>query len=247
MTLFEICIDSVAGAVSAGEAGAERVELCDALVLGGTTPSAASIRLACARSSARVVVLVRPRGGDFVYGPSELEVMEADVRFAREAGAWGVAIGALGEDGDLNSSAMARLIEAARPMQVTMHRAFDHCRDRAAVMEELITLGVDRILTSGGAADAFAGCEEIAALVRRAAGRLVILPGGGVREHNVAEVVRRTGVSEVHFTAFEGSPSPTRFRNEGCPLHAANVPGEFERRHTSGERIAAYRLALTKA
>jgi copper homeostasis protein len=212
-TLVEICLDDLAGVGVAERAGADRIELCAALSEGGITPSIGTV--AVALTSAQrigVNVLVRQRPGDFVYTPEEVEAMVADIRairaLPRPSGvALGFVVGALLPDGTIDAVATARLMEACGDAAVTFHKAFDQVPDRAAALERLVALGVARVLTSGGAASALDGSEALAELVRRAAGRIAILAGGGVRPANAAEIVRRTGVREVHLRAMEAVPS----------------------------------------
>jgi copper homeostasis protein len=194
--LVEACVDSVASALAAERGGAGRLELCDNLFDGGTTPSAGMIAAVKAAVRIPVFVIVRPRGGGFVYEPDELGVMRLDIEAARMLGADGIVVGAL-RDGTIDRGHLEPLIAAAR-LPVTFHRAFDLVHDQERALETLIQLGVQRVLTSGGAATALEGVERIAALTRRAAGQIAIMAGGGVREETVQEIVHRSGVGEVH-------------------------------------------------
>ena len=178
---FEICIDSVAGAIAAQEAGAHRVELCQALSVGGTTPSAAMIQSVKAASNFPVHVLIRPRGGDFVFCDDEWDVMARDIELAGEWGVDGVVIGGLCADRTLDVEHCRRLIERARPMSVTFHRAFDLCADPMTALRQLLDLRVDRLLTSGQAATAHEGRGFLRDLVRAAGERLLIMAGAGIR------------------------------------------------------------------
>ncbi|HVX42761.1 MAG TPA: copper homeostasis protein CutC [Mycobacteriales bacterium] len=199
--IVEICIDSLQGLRAAQAAGAQRVELCAGLIEGGTTPSIGLIESVVAASAGvRVHVLIRPRGGDFAYDPDERVVMRRDVSAAVAAGAHGIVIGALTPAGAVDRPCVQELIEAAAGRPVTFHRAFDHTRDPAAALETLIELGVSRVLTSGQQATAADGAELIGALHRQAAGRIVILAGGGISRQNVRTVVA-AGVFELHFSA----------------------------------------------
>jgi copper homeostasis protein len=196
------------------DAGADRVELCADLAVGGTTPSIGLICWAVAQAAAAprpprlaVHVLIRPRGGDFVYSAEELGVMARDIVAAKAAGADGIVLGALTANGAVDRAASERLIALARPASVTFHRAFDEAADMQAAFHEVVSLGVDRLLTSGGAATALDGVDVIAGMVRRVGGRLTVLPGGGVTETTAPEIVRRTGASELHFSA-RSSPLP---------------------------------------
>ncbi|MDN4613998.1 copper homeostasis protein CutC [Leifsonia sp. F6_8S_P_1B] len=211
--LVEICLDDLSGVGAAERAGADRIELCAALSEGGITPSIGTV--AGALQAARridVNVLVRQRPGDFVYTAEEVEAMVADIRAMRslpraDGVALGFVIGALAPDGTVDLPATARLAQACGEAPVTFHKAFDQVPDRIAALEQLVSLGVTRILTSGGAPSALDGAAELGELVRRAGDRVTILAGGGVRPANAAEVVRRTGVREVHLRAMEAVPS----------------------------------------
>jgi copper homeostasis protein len=196
--VFESCVDSLDGALASVAGGARRLELCARLDLGGTTPDPALVSRIVAATSVPVVTMVRRRGGDFVYTSDELAEMVEDVRKMQAAGAHGVAFGVLDADGHVAVEAMRRLIDAARPLPVTCHRAFDVTAALEPALEALIALGVERVLTSGGADTAVQGASAIAALVRRAQGRIEVIAGGGVRAANVAALVAATGVNAVH-------------------------------------------------
>jgi len=196
--LFESCIDSSEAAVASAHGGAGRVELCARLDVGGTTPDASLIAAAVAAVAVPVFVMIRPRGGDFVYGRDEIAAMEADIAAARAAGAHGLVFGALRADATIDVDVMRRLIDRARPLPVTCHKAIDAARDPFEALDALLALGVERVLTSGGAETAAAGAATIARMVAQAGDALVVLAGGGVRAHNVAGLVRATGVREVH-------------------------------------------------
>lgn len=202
MLVHEICLDDIDGVDAVAEAGAQRLELCANLAEGGITPSLGTLEAALARCrGVRVHVLIRARPGDFVYSPAEVEVMVADVGAARRAGAHGVVLGALSPDGRVDRPTMSRLIEAAGDVPVTFHRAFDACADLDAALDVVVSLGCARVLTSGGALDAPSGQARLGRLVQRAGGQVIILAGGGIRAHNVAELVAASGVREVHYSA----------------------------------------------
>ena len=196
--LVEACVDSVASSLAAQRGGARRLELCDALFDGGTTPSAGMIAACKAAVSIPVFVMIRPRGGGFVYSDAERDVMQRDVVIAREFGADGIVIGGLRPDGNVDLELVRSLVQAARGLPVTFHRAFDLTPDLEAAVESLADAGVRRILTAGGASTAAEGATRLAELVRRAGSRLVVMAGGGVREENVRKVVSVSGVREVH-------------------------------------------------
>jgi copper homeostasis protein len=230
--IFEICIDSVEGALAAQTAGAQRVELCDNLVEGGTTPSLGMLELVCQSVFIAVNVIIRPRGGDFCYSDLELEVMRRDILAAKTAGASGVVIGLLNPDGSVDLAHTRALVAVARPMSVTFHRAFDLARDPGEALEAICGLGIERILTSGQKPGAPQGIECIASLVKQAGGRTIILAGGGINAGNIADLVARTGVSEVHFSTRATIESPMIFRNPGCLMGKAYQPDEYIRKET---------------
>ena len=205
-------MDSVESALAAERGGARRLELCDALFDGGTTPSAGMIAACRDRVAIPLFVIIRPRGGGFVYSEPELDVMRRDIVAARGLGADGVVIGVLRRDGRIDEDQTRSLVGVAGDLSVTFHRAFDFTPDPGAAMETLISAGITRVLTSGGALTAREGVTTLASLVRRAGDRLVVMAGGGVREENVKEIVDGSGVREVHVRL-------TRLtRGEGPPL-----------------------------
>lgn len=211
--LLEVCLDDIAGAALAEQHGADRIELCAGLAEGGTTPSLGTVSAVLDRiSRLGVRVIIRQRGGDFVYSPAEVQAMCADIEaigaLPVPAGVdLGFALGALTPEGLIDRPAVERMLAAAGPAPVTFHKAFDLTPDLDESLDTLIELGVDRVLTSGGPQDASAGAEVLNRLVQRAAGRIRIVAGGGIRAHNVADIVARSGVSEVHFKAQAAVPS----------------------------------------
>ncbi|HLH51587.1 MAG TPA: copper homeostasis protein CutC [Roseiarcus sp.] len=246
MPLFEICIDSVAGVTASLQAGAARVELCAALLEGGITPSLGMVRQAVAAAEGRlkVHVIVRPRGGDFLYDEDEFTVMRHDVQAAKEAGADGVVIGLLDADGAVDERRSAELIAAARPLSVTFHRAFDVARDAEQSLDALIRLGVDRLLTSGQAPSVLEGAPLIRRLIERAAGRIVIMPGGDITTRNAARIAAETGAREFHFAAFALAASAMRWRNDAVFMGGALRPPEYDRAATTAAAVRAVMAAF---
>ena len=195
---LESCCTDVEQIRRAQEAGARRIELCEKLAVGGVTPSAELLKAAISVAKVPVNVLVRPRGGDFVFSAAEADTMLRDIELCREAGAAAVVIGALDSRGDVDMPLMRRLCDAASGMSVTFHRAFDVCADPLAAFEGVLALGCDRLLTSGHESDAFKGRFFIAELVERAAGSIIVMPGCGVRRSNIARIAADTGAVEFH-------------------------------------------------
>jgi copper homeostasis protein len=195
---FEVCAEGLAACDAAREGGAQRIELCCALSEGGLTPSHALLRAAVERSGLPVYVLLRPRGGDFVYSEDEWTLVEADLLHAKELGATGFVAGALDAAGRVDGSRMRRLVELAEGREVTFHRAFDAVADQARALEDVIAAGCARVLTSGGAPDVLAGVEQLRRLGEQAAERIVVMAGGGLRLESAAEVARISGLRRFH-------------------------------------------------
>ncbi len=238
----EVCVESLAGLRAARAAGARRVELCSGLDVGGLTPSRGLLEACLAEGGIEVVVLLRPRGGDFLYAPDELAVLERDLDAARAAGAAGVALGCLTPDGDVDAAATARLVARARPLPVTFHRAFDLVRAPERALETLVGLGLARVLSSGQAATAFEGRTALAALVREARGRLTVIAGGGVRAENARALVAASGVRELHLSGAVRRASAMRHRNAAVRLGRAGE--EYERWETDEAAVRALVQAL---
>ena len=212
--LLEVCVDDLAGLDAAIDGGADRIELCSALDLGGVTPSA-GLMAEAARRAVPVVALIRPHAGGFVYGAEDERAMLRDIELAAELGLAGVAIGALTHDAALDIALLERLIARAAGLQLTLHRAFDLVRDQSAALEAAIAFGFDRILTSGGALQAPAGAAQLASLVRQSRSRLRILAGGGISPDNVDALLASTAAHEVHASCrapgVEPAPELVRF------------------------------------
>ena len=233
---FEVAVDSLESALTAQACGVQRIELCADLPSGGLTASPGLLELACQRLDIPVAALIRPRRGDFLYSDTEIAVMRRDIDFARQAGAAAVVIGCLTADGAVDRERTGQLIEAAGPLPAVFHRAFDMCRDPLEALETLAELGIARLLTSGQAASAGDGAALIAQLVVRAAGRLTIMPGGGINEDNIAYIARTTGAREFHFSGRRNSDSRMLYRN---PRLSLGDDDDYVRWAASEERIQA--------
>jgi copper homeostasis protein len=244
MVTCEVCVEGFSGAYAAAQGGAHRVELCAGLLEGGTTPSPGNLHLSLEELEIPIMVLIRPRGGDFLYSPREMDTILRDISLAGEAGAHGVVTGVLTKEGRVDADAMERVKEAAGSMSLTFHRAFDMVRDPFETLETLITLGVDRILTSGGESSVPRAYHHLRKLVDNAGDRISIMPGGGVRQENILEVVDRTGAREVHFTAFTQWESPMEFRNPRPHMGATTLPGEYDRVETDPAEVRSIMEAL---
>ena len=202
MTLVEICVDDVAGARVAEECGADRIELCADLLEGGITPSYGMVdAVVAATSRVGVQVLIRPRGGDFVYSPDEVAVMRTDIRTFTRFPRVGFVLSGLTRSGGVDTDVLATLIAECGGAPVTFSRAFDEVDDQFAALDTLVSLGVARVLTGGGPGTAAAGRDRLRELVAHAGDRITILAGGSVRSPNVAALVAATGVGEVHLRA----------------------------------------------
>lgn len=239
--IVEVCVDSVESAIAAQLGGANRVELCDNLLEGGTTPSAGAIEIARKNLNIKLHVIIRPRGGDFCYSDVEFEIMKLDIEAAKEFGADGIVIGILKDDGNVDIKRTQTLIEIARPLSVTFHRAFDMTRDAFKALEDLISLGVERVLTSGQEESVIEGLDLITQLVKQANDRIIIMPGGGVNERNIKKIVEQSKVKEIHVTGFAPAESRMRYRNENVFMGGTLRPPEYTRFVTSAEKIKAIR------
>ncbi|MEO5716084.1 MAG: copper homeostasis protein CutC [Luteolibacter sp.] len=245
--MLEICIDRVSSAEAAAKGGADRVELCANLPEGGTTPSAGMIRGVRSVFSGGLMVIIRPRGHDFLFTEAEMEVMIHDIGVARDLGADGVVIGCLTADGRVDVKRCERLIDAAGALDITFHRAFDMTRDQGEALEDIIGLGVRRILSSGGQPDVPNGIVQLTALVKQAAGRASIMPGGGVTEQNLGGIVRATGVSEIHLSARHEVRGGMTYFNDHCFMGSFTKDDEYGWKETSADKVRLSKTALTEA
>lgn len=231
--LLEIAANSLASALAAQEGGADRIELCENLGEGGTTPSHGTLSMARDKLRIPIYALIRPRGGDFLYDEAELETMRRDIEHCVRLGCDGVVIGALDVDGNVDTAACRRLVAAAGKLGVTFHRAFDATRDRAQALQDILALRCERVLTSGGANDALAGAAAIAATVQGGGGHIRVMAGAGVTVDNILEIARRSGAQEFHASARSVRSSAMRHRQPG-------LSGlEPERIHTDASVVRA--------
>lgn len=235
--VLEVCVDSVESARAARAGGAYRVELCSALLEGGLTPSQGMVAVCRDQLDIKLHVIVRPRGGDFLYTPLEHETMLRDIDVLKETAVDGVVIGALTAEGVVDKDKTAELIERARPLSVTFHRAFDMARDPYEALDDLIALGADRVLTSGQEASALAGLDLLVDLMKKAADHIIIIPCGDINERNIQKIIDRTGAREIHVTGFKSISSGMTFRNERVFMGGELRPPEYTRNITDEERV----------
>lgn len=208
MHVLELCVDSVASAITAEAGGAHRIELCSALAEGGLTPSLGLLRVVRSKIGIGIHVMIRPRSGGFVYSDDDFAIMQEDIALAAQSGANGVVFGLLTANQEVDVERTRALVKLARPMEVTFHRAFDLTSDRLVALEAVIHCGAEHVLTSGAALSAMEGRAEIRQLVRAAGDRIRVMVGGGVRAENLAELVQVTGAVEWH-TALRPKTKPT--------------------------------------
>lgn len=239
--LLEICVDSVESAVNAQAGGADRVELCSALFEGGLTPSAGLMEMTRKRLKIAIAAMIRPRGGDFCYDDDEFAVMRCDLVMMKELGADVAVVGMLRPDGTIDAERTAKLIELARPMPVTFHRAFDMARDPFEALDVLIGLGVDRVLTSGQERSVVEGLELVTELVKRAGDKIIVVPGGGVTERNLGRILKETGAKEIHGSASGTKDSRMAFRNTRIVMGGQLAPPEYAQKIANESRVRAFR------
>jgi copper homeostasis protein len=224
---LEIAVFSVQSALDAIQAGADRIELCENPNEGGTTPSYGSLLAMSKQQTVPVFPIIRPRGGDFLYTDTEYQIMKQDIIVAKELGFKGVVIGLLNSDGRIDKTRTAELVSLAKPMQVTFHRAFDRCVDPIQGLEDIIETGCHRILTSGQVPNVANALPLIKKLVGQANGRIVIMPGSGVRANNINEILQQTGVVEIHSSARKNNQSNMEFNvasmNENLQITGVDV------------------------
>ncbi len=243
---IEVCVDSMESAIAAKRGGADRLELCANLIIGGTSPSPYLIREAAARTQLPVHVLLRPRFGDFCFTDDEKAEILEQISQLHALGASGAVIGALTPDGALDLPFLRQCREAASGLHLTLHRAFDTCRDAEEALEQAILLGFDTILTSGQQKTALEGASLLANLVKQAAGRITIMPGSGVSSENIALLAEKTGAETFHLSAKQTVPGAMIFKRPGVPM-GLPVADEFMRTNTNTEEVRRAKLSLFHA
>jgi len=242
--ILEVCANSYTSALAAQNGGAKRVEFCDNLAEGGTTPSYGQIALAKRNLSIAVWPIIRPRGGDFLYSDLEFDLMIEDVKACKSLNCEGIVIGILKADGTIDKERCKVLIELAKPMPVAFHRAFDMSNDMEKALEDLIALGIVRVLSSGGATSAFSGMEQLAKLVKQANGRITIMPGAGINAENIQELYTKTGATEFHASAKAFVESKMEYRNPTAKM--GSVEDEYRYELTSEDKVKELVKALSE-
>lgn len=236
MAVIEIAVDSTESALAAEQGGAQRIELCSALREGGLTSSLGLIRTVRSACSLALFAMIRPRGGDFLYTADEFRAMQEDIRIMAQEGVDGVVFGLLTQDGHIDKERTRTLVDLARPMEVTFHRALDMTSDPERSLEDVIACGVQRVLTSGGAPSAWAGRKRLRALVQQAGARTTIVVGGGVRPAQISRLMASTGATEFHSSMRRLMPSPMRYQARKLSLGEPGVD-EFSRSLVLAEEV----------
>lgn len=243
---IEVCVYNAESAINAQSAGASRIELCANMYEGGTTPGYGIIKLLRHQLEIGINVMIRPRGGDFYYGKNEFEIMKIDIGFCRENGINGVVFGVLNRDGTIDAARCRELVELARPMSVTFHRAFDMTVDLFDSLEVLMDCGVDRILTSGGKNTAIEGLETLKKLVEKSDDRIIIMPGSGINSENICKLRNYTGAREFHMSGKTLVDSKMEWRKPGISMGGIPSVDEFKIYIASEEKIRNAAEALKK-
>jgi copper homeostasis protein len=242
--LIEVCVDSVSSAIAAERGGAQRVELCSDLYEGGVTPSVGLIEVVRSKISIGLHPIIRPRAGDFCYSDDEIDIIRRDIRMAKEANADGVVFGLLKPDGSIDVERTRTLVDLARPLSVTFHRAFDMAANLDQALEDVCATGADRLLTSGGEQDCTQGADAIAHLVSAAGGRIVIMAGGGIGQSNATSIIERTGVTEIHVGLASTTTSPMLYRNPRVTLGKTHGR-EYQRTQVMEENVRKLSHAIS--
>ncbi len=224
---FEISIDSVQSAKNAERAGAQRVELCAGLIEGGTTPSIGTIKTVRKHINIQLFVIIRPRGGDFLYTDDEFDVMCNDILEAKKNGADGIVSGILTPEGEIDIEKTKKMVELTYPLPFTFHRAFDMCKNPHEALEQLIEIKVSKILTSGQEQSAESGADLISEFVKKADKRITIMPGAGINVNNIIPLIKKTKATEYHFSGKKPFPSKMIFINKNINMGSSNNIDEY--------------------
>lgn len=236
--IIEICLESVESVIAAEKGGADRVELCSDLFEGGLTPTIGTVKTALKKSNIKINAMIRPRGGDFCYSDEEFEVMKEDIKAFKETGINGIVFGILTPEGDIDVKRSKEIIELARPLAVTFHRAFDMTRDPYKSLEELIELGVDRVLTSGQEATVPEGADLLEELVQIAVDRIIVMPGCGITERNFPKLRDKIKAKEYHIYLPYETTSKMKFHPGHIYMGGLLRQSEFTITHTSSSRVS---------
>lgn len=236
--IIEICLESVESVIAAEKGGADRVELCSDLFEGGLTPTIGTVKTALKKSNIKINAMIRPRGGDFCYSDEEFEVMKEDIKAFKETGINGIVFGILTPEGDVDVKRSKEIIELARPLAVTFHRAFDMTRDPYKSLEELIKLGVDRVLTSGQEATVPEGADLLEELVQIAGDRIIVMPGCGITERNFPKLRDKIKAKEYHIYLPYETTSKMKFHPGHIYMGGLLRQSEFTITHTSSSRVS---------
>ncbi|MBC7746181.1 MAG: copper homeostasis protein CutC [Flavobacterium sp.] len=240
---LEICCNSINSAIAANKGGADRIELCDNMSEGGTTPSHGLIQACKNLLTIPVFVMIRPRGGDFLYNDEEFEVMKLDVMHAKKSDCDGIVIGILKSNGSIDMDRCRQLIELARPMKITFHRAFDRCENPLMALEDIISLGCQRVLTSGAEVSAANAIATLGSLIKQAANRVMIMAGSGINETNLAFIAQNTGIRSFHSTGKTTTQSNMIYFGAG---KLAELDGHFPVLETSSEKVRRMKFILAE-
>lgn len=232
---LEVCANGYESALAAQKGGAKRVELCDNLAEGGTTPSYAQIALSKKNLQIEIWPIIRPRGGDFLYNELAFNLMLEDIKICKSLNCDGVVIGILDEEGNIDKTRCKQLITLAHPLPVSFHRAFDMCNNMNQALEDLIELGIVRVLSSGGASSALNGAEKLAELVKQANNRISIMPGAGINETNIKTLIEITGATHYHASAKSFVKSSMRYQNTDSKM--GSIADEYQYELTSVEKV----------
>lgn len=235
--LIEICLDRIDSVEICRDAGIERIELCSALSEGGLTPSVGFIKAARRIFPGKMMMMIRPRAGDFLYSAAEMKIMMDDIQVARDHGADGVVFGCLQACGKIDERSIARLQECAAELDVTFHRAFDVTPDLSESLATLIKLGIPRVLSSGGESDVWKGASRLQSLVKQAEGKIVIMPGGGVVANRIGELLHQTGTNEIHLSSRRSIKSAMIYHRDDIAMGATQITPDDIHRITDAEQL----------